>query len=727
VRFIVENPGKKPLEAGVSTSHPSLTLRTRRVSLAPGTTASVIGLLALDGQTGKRSYHVRFDGPYPTSTELVVEVVPAVVRVDFTPSELVFRNVRPGTRVTRALTVSNGGNVPLDASLTVSESWLSVFPAKVILEPGQSTLVKVIARTRKTDHGARAASVRIAPSNGYSSAASVQLLLPEPQLAATAVEFGNVAPDLPAYQTVELVNVGAVRVACTLTPDQPWLAVSPRKVNLPVGRSKTIKLRAVLGGEQAGPRSAQVVVAHAKGTLLNIPVAATCKLPKPILGAVRRQTIGAVATDGPVVRRFRIANTGDGRLTCTVTADQPWIEILTPELTVGAGKKRRVEFRLNAPAMPQGTNIATIQIASNGGAADIPLSVTVVEPEPELEVTENVDLGLVDGAAASGYLTVRNVGVGMLKLQAVPDDPRLTVQPAEASIAPGPPVKLALAVALEGLAGGPHHYGVRFASNGGPGWVNVRFRLPVEQIQAPALIDLGDRTAGKAVSVVLRLWNTGTDQVALSVHAADAWVRPAVDRVVLKAGELVAIPYRLDLPSGVSGVRMGRIILTGRVLRQEVAVRVVVRRVELVVVPPMLVLGDMRPGEERPITFHVANRGDLAAVIGDLHAPGDLEVWIEPQRLEAESTNTLRGLVKLNARNVGREVRSTVRLRDETVIRLTARVVRSIRPRLIAAALSAVCLGVIVGLILGWNHGARFAALWSLLLGSIIYFSNRQK
>lgn len=726
-RFTVRNASKKAVEFAVLPGDPALKVPAHRYMLKAASAIEIAGTLALGPfPPGRRTYQVRFDAAIPVETQLVVEVVAPVVRVAFTPAEVLFKNGVPGKTVRRVVAVENNGNARIAARVLASESWLSVTPAQVELEPGESTSLKVVAKTRKTEFGLRAARVRIEADTGHSWDLPVRVQLPEPALQAAAVDLGIVPPGRAAFETLTLRNVGKVRVACTLAAEETWFTVSPTRVNLPPGREKIVKIKAVLHEQLAGVRASAVVVTFAGGPPLRVPVSAVCHVPKPFLGPIRRQTL-AVATDVSVVRRFAVRNIGDGKLDCTVSAVVPWIEILTPKLRVGPGKKRRVEFRIDTPNMPLGVNVATICVRSNGGTADVPISVTVVAPSPELEVLGDIELGTVaPDRIVGGYLSVRNVGVGLLALRADPEDARVTVTPAEANIAPGPPSRLAVSVAVEGLPGGPHAFGVRFASNGGTGRAEVRFRLPVELIDAPSVIDLGDRPAGRSLTEALRVRNTGPDPVSLRLRSEDPWLSLTATEVIVRPGEMVVVSFRMDLLPGQSGPVMSTIWLEGHVFRASVMVRLVARKVDLVVIPHVLVLGDMLTGEDRTVTFQVANMGEIAADIRESHTVGELEVVLRRSTVKPGETATVAARVRMNARAVGKQVRRAVHLTDEVVVRFSAKVTCSVVPNIVAAV--AVVGGIVVGGILavtvGWFFGAAVAVAGVVVAG--VFLATRE-
>jgi hypothetical protein len=725
VQFSIRNPGRKKLEVIVSTSEPGLSILTRRLAVRPGEEVGVVGVLTLGMfRPGRRTFRIWYDTPASPETVLVADIIPTVVRLEFDPPEIVVKNAQPGKLLERTLTVSNAGNVHIVGALSATDAWLSVSPNRVSLAPGEAAMLSVRVRTRKTDFGLREAEIRIAPAEGYSASARVRVQLPNPKLEAEPVDFGEVLPERANYAAVALRNVGKVRVSCTLSADQPWLAVSPGRVNIPPGGEKVLKLRTVIPAGQAGPHAATLAVVARGKPLLSIPVALECRTPRPILGSIRKQTLGSIANDVAVVRRFRVANPGDGPLHCTVAVDQPWIEVHSRELEVPPGKHRRIEYLVRTPSMRPGAHQATIRIRSNGGDAAVPVSVVVVAPAPELQLLGDLDLGTVpDAVAATGFLAVRNSGVGMLTALASPEDSRVTVTPAEMTLAPGPPARLAVSVALAGLTGGWHSYAIDFASNGGSRRATVRLRVPIEQIQIPQRLDLGDCLAGGQCEAVVRVTNAGPDRVALAATAEGDWLITGADAFEVGPGESVSLSVRAAPRTGTRGPLTGTIHLQGRYFRQAITVQAVARTIEVVAIPQVIVLSNMRPGEERPIVLKATNRGDLSAEIGDLYQAGELEVWLRRQTVQPGATVPVIGRVRMRAKPAAAQVQATVRLYGGTSVHIIAKVApqRLLRD-LLSAALVAELTGAAALIVTGYRELAGiFAGLALISAGALLF------
>lgn len=712
-KFTVRNPGKKSIDCAVYSPDSAVTLGGMRLHVAGGGAADVRGTVRLAGGAhGRRTFAVRFDAPVPAETVLIVEAVPAAPRLEFAPSPLALGTPLPGSSVAASVVLKNTGNVALSARLSGSAPWVAVEPRRLELPPGEASVIRVRVSSRRTDSGTLEGELR-AEAGSDRWAVPVRFALPAPQLAADPVAFGELVPGRPAFAEVTLRNTGRVRVACTLAAADPWLQVRPTRVNLPPGREKKLRARAVLNATHDGPQRSEMVVSSASGVLLRVPVTASGKVPKPVLRAVRKQRVRDVIGP-PVERQFRVANDGDARLECAATADQPWVRIETPELKVGPGKKRKLRYVLDLPTLPRGAHSATITLATNAGTQAVPVTVHVLDPNPVLEVVAGPDLGLITpDLPLNAFVQVRNAGVGLLTVAATAENPRVDVSPDGADVPTGPPVRFNVLIPVNGLAGGDHEVGVRFTSNGGDGRASVRFRLPVEQLDAPALVDLGDRAAGRPTGDSVKVRNTGPDRLTLRVRGEHQWIRPGTDRLSIGPGETVSLPFRLDLPAGVLGPRVGTILLEGRAVRHAVAVRAVARKVELILVPGVVVLGDMAPGEERAFTLDAVNAGEIAAEVRAAHIGGDLEVWVRKATVPPGTRVTLAGRARVNSRQSGQQVRATVPLAEETALRCVADVKRSVVPRVAAGAatLGGLVAGGAVSVGLGWWLGVPLALL----------------
>ena len=712
-KVIVRNPSKKPVGCTVTSSDPGVSITGPRLLVAPSGTAEVNGRIKLPpGPLGRRTFRLVFEASGPTETLLTVEATAAAPRLEFLPSMVVLRTPHPGSTVRTSVAIKNTGNLPLTAALSAAESWLSAEPKRLTLSPGESAQVKLRAKSKKTDSGPRE-TLLTATADAGSWDATVRYTLPDPELTAEPVSFGELKVGRPAFADVVVRNTGRVRVDCTVAVADAWLRVLPTRLNLPPGRQKKLRVRAVLTTAHDGPLDSELVFTSAAGVVLRVSITATGKVPHPVLRAIRKQRVRDTA--GPAVeRKFQLANDGDGPLDVTATADKPWVKLVTPELRVGPGKKRKLRYVLDLPVLPRGEHTATITLVTNAGTVAVPVTITVFDPNPVLEVVAAPDLGTVSpDLLLSAFVQVRNSGIGLLTVRAESETPHVIVSPSEADVPAGPPVRFNLMIPVVGLPGGEHEAVVRLTSNGGTGRAAIRFRLPMELIDVPAMIDLGERPSGRLTGDALRVKNTGPDRVTLQVRGEHQWLRPGADCITVNPGEVVSVPFRMDLPPGVLGPVVSTLLLEGRSVRFAVAVRALARKVELIVVPGVMFLGDMIPGEERAFTVDVVNAGEIVADIRESHTPGDLEVWVRRATVKPGETVTLAGRVRVNARQPDKQVRALVPLADEATVRFVAQVVAPLLPKILAvtAATGGLIAGGALSVAVGWAVGVPVAIL----------------
>lgn len=721
-RFAVWNLGRDPIDCDL-VGGDGVLLHTLRLFASEHGTATVRGELRVPpGASGRHAFRVAFDTPDRCETLLTLDVVPPAPRLEFAPAVLLLRAAAPGGVVRSSVALKNSGNVELAASLSSAAAWLVVETPFVILGPGESAEIKLRAKSKKTDSGPRETTLT-ATAGGESWGCAVRFALPEPILSAAPVEFGELKPGKPAFADVAIRNIGRVRVNGTVSVEAAWLRASPARMNLPPGREKTVRLRASLAPEDDGPLSAELVVECESGVVLRVPVGAVGNVPRPILRDVRRQRFRD-AVGAPVERKFQIANDGDGRLDLTASSDVPWLKVETPELRVAAGKKRKLRYTVDLPALERGEHTGTISLASNGGSVAVPVTVEVLDPNPLLDVALVHDLGLVtpyDPLVVP--IPVRNAGVGLLRVRAEAEDSRASVSPRTLEVQPGPPARLHAVILVAGLVGGAYETAVRIASNGGEARAVVRFKLPTEHIDAPSLIDLGVRESGVATGGAVRVRNTGPYPVTLALRAETAWLRPGAGRVTIPPRESTVIAFGVDTPEQHLGPLVGGLVLEGRVVRQRVAVRLIAARVELVAEPDVIDLDELTPGAQRRFSVSILNTGLLPAYVPDAHADGELAVWTWSASVRPGERVTLHGIARVNATQTGQRVRTELALGHDLRLRCEARVVAPLLPKVLAGLVAGggVTTGAVLAVAVAWWLGVPLGLL-TLLLGAWLFW-----
>ena len=269
--------------------------------------------------------------------------------------------------------------------MSAAEPWLVAEPNAVTLAPNESAEVKLRAKSKKTDFGLREAKLT-AIADGGSWEATIRYAAPRP---GTGRGFDCVrrTETRPCHarrpnRAQHRPGAGGLHARAR----HHWLRVLPGRINLPPGREKKIRVRATLTADHDGLQRSEILIVHPGGTLLRVPVTATGRIPKPRLPpcATRIRDAAGIAIE----RKFQLANDGEGRLDVSATADKLWVQIVTPELNVGPGKKRKLRYIIDFPTLPRGEHTATITLATNAGTVAVPVTVHVLDPNPLLEVLD---------------------------------------------------------------------------------------------------------------------------------------------------------------------------------------------------------------------------------------------------------------------------------------------------------------------------------------------------
>ena len=721
------NPNNRLAGCAISTSDEGVTILAPRILVAPLGSVEVFGRVTLPpGPLGRRTFRLVFPAGVSAETVLVVEAQLPTPLLEFVPARVALRASRPGGTVSSSIALKNTGNVTLAATLSAEEPWLAAEPKRLTLAPGESADIRLRAKSRKTDSGTRETQL-VAATEGGTWAATVRYALPRPELSATPVSFGELTLGRRSVAEVVVRNTGPVRVVCAITAAAPWLSVLPTRINLAPDGQRTIRVRALVTAEHDGPLASELVLTSDGEVVLRVPVAGTATLPRPLLRPIRRQRV-LDAAGTAIERKFQLANDGDGRLDLKAKADQPWVKLQTPELQVAPGKKRNFRYRLDLTVLPRGEHSATITLTTNVGSVAVPIAVTVLAPNPLLEVLPAPALGAVSpGLPLSAFVQVRNAGIGLLTVRAESESPWVVVSPALVDVPAGPPMRLNLAIRVAGLGGGEHEAAVRLTSNGGTGRAAVRFRLPVEQIDVPKRVDMGDLPAGRSAGHSFRIRNIGPDRVGLTIRSEHPWLEPGRDYLTVNPGEVVALPFRVNLPLGVLGPVGSALVLEGRSARYTVAVRARARKVDLVVLPGVVALGPVTPGAVRTFTVDVLNAGEIAAEIRESHTTGLLEVWVRRATVLPGERVTLFARVRVNERRIGIPASAVVQLTDGADLGVVARVVApSLTGTLIVTALAG---GLVVGAALAVSFG-QWLGVPALVVGigaSAWIYSRRMK
>jgi len=182
------------------------------------------------------------------------------------------------------------------------------------------------------------------------------------------------------------------------------------------------------------------------------------------------------------VQSIEVGNSGQARLDWTAVTDgSPWLRL--QEVTGAIDPDRSDQFiyvMADASQLKAGTYHATISIHSNGGDAQVPVDLNVVnsvKKQPQLTVTpQSLDFGQLSiNQQMTRAISVGNLGQLPLNWQASARGTTwLTMDKSSGTVQPGAlPQTIQLAVNTAGLAPGNHSATINITSNGGKAQVSI--------------------------------------------------------------------------------------------------------------------------------------------------------------------------------------------------------------------------------------------------------------
>jgi len=211
------------------------------------------------------------------------------------------------------------------------------------------------------------------------TAAPVLTLITEPLDLETVIDV-----DPPAHEVL-VRNDGGVELNWSATSDVPWMSLARGSGTLAPGASETdtvvISVDGLALGDYAGTLTFDGDAANAPQVL----DAALSITQWPSIALAGTLTFEAYEGDSPAAGSLSLTNDGDGTLTWTAAADQPWVSLSPASGQVAAGSSTDIEVSVDGSSLAPGTHGAVITVSGN--ADDSPQTVDldfVVRARPDL-------------------------------------------------------------------------------------------------------------------------------------------------------------------------------------------------------------------------------------------------------------------------------------------------------------------------------------------------------
>jgi serine/threonine protein kinase len=335
------------------------------------------------------------------------------------------------------------------------------------------------------------------------------------------LNLGTVRLDETASVTVSVVNRGKGALRGIVRCREPWLQAErifagEGEISLPVDTG-------LLTGER---RYQGLIEVLSTGGAQQVRVEFFAQTPEQLTVSPAILDFGQV--DGrPPTHTLRVANSGGGMLHGSATADAPWLELSSSEIS---GNLVDLDVVAQPPKMPAGQSVsASIRLATNGGQVDIPVRAATAPPKLELS-PRSLDFGpLSPRSKQRRMVQVTNSGTGQLRGRVLSRPNWLRLSRARWS---GNAVELTVEVDGRRLADGVERTGaIRLSSNGGDADLPVRaVALGPTLIVEPNAVNLGQVPAGSKTAFRIQLANNGSGELAGTVRSTEPWLHLDTER-----------------------------------------------------------------------------------------------------------------------------------------------------------------------------------------------------
>jgi uncharacterized protein (TIGR03437 family) len=290
------------------------------------------------------------------------------------------------------------------------------------------------------------------------------------------VKFDSSASGPKQSKSVAVGASGGGSLNVTITPDVPkpdWIKVEPPEATTPV----EVKIQADPTNVASGSYTTRVIVTDKSGQAPPLPIQVTLDVlfqpPKlEFAPADLRLTAGA-SESVPRAGYLMVRNTGSGPMNVSAMAPSKtrWLAVAPETVTAPPGEWASFSVTANPASLSPDAYSGTVHLKSQGGEADVPVSLVIGDDKPRLETSfQGLQFYGRPGQAATApqEIEIRNAGSGSLSWQAslIKDQGNFLVTPLSGTATPGSPSKITIQARPQNLASGIHYGLLRILAAG---------------------------------------------------------------------------------------------------------------------------------------------------------------------------------------------------------------------------------------------------------------------
>lgn len=230
---------------------------------------------------------------------------------------------------------------------------------------------------------------------------------PSLSVSPASIDFGKVPVGSSTEKTLSVKNAGTGTLTGTVTAPAPFGVVSGGTLSVAAGATQAVFLK--FQPSAAGAASGTAVVTTNGGSA-TVPLTGTGETPAgPALSVTPSSlAFGEVAVGATSDKSVTVKNAGSGTLTGTATTTAPYSVVSGGSFSLAAGQTATVAVRFSPAA--SGSFPGTLQVASNGGNAQVPMTGSAKEVGTTLVVPVLVIAAGNSGSYFTSELTLANGG-----------------------------------------------------------------------------------------------------------------------------------------------------------------------------------------------------------------------------------------------------------------------------------------------------------------------------
>jgi hypothetical protein len=306
---------------------------------------------------------------------------------------------------------------------------------------------------------------------------------------------------------VAVTNIGGGALSWSAQPNAPWISVTPDAGS----GDATVTVAIDRTGLSPGDYLSSVTLSS-NGGIVDVTVYMAVEATGPILNVSATDVHFPPAINAAA---FNITNDGIGSLHWSLTESMPW---LTARPTSGGQNIGLVHLDVDRTGLTIGTYEGDMAITSNGGDANVHVTMIVDSDQIPLLSVSPLDVNV--GTGSSGSFHISNAGAGNLTWSLAESAPWLTLS-TESGLGDA---TITVSVDRTGLQTGFHSAAVSVTSNGGNETVTVT--MTVEELEQPVLsvtplaLDFGENL----VTLQVTISNTGNGTLLWGVNESLSWL-----------------------------------------------------------------------------------------------------------------------------------------------------------------------------------------------------------